>query len=207
MKRFESSEQERAYYDELDKRNIATWGQHMEYVVGEGVSKVKNAYQSTKEEVSKWYKKEKLVIILVVSLFLYWTFGKWIKQKIGIEEKPIKDGFNVKLKNVEGNAKKSSLSETEAQTMAERLYDAMRYFGTEEEVIFDTLKGLNNNDFSKIYVAFGKRYYNEVFVGGGEAPSWLLGSRLCDLIQWLEFELDLQEKKKLKKLAPELGLF
>jgi hypothetical protein len=95
----------------------------------------------------------------------------------------------------------TDLTNSQAETIAERCYQAMYAAGTDTEALFQALAGLNHNDYVAVSKAFGTRSY---FYPTGEAPvfDWM-GANLT-LEEWLIQELDLSEIKELKKLIPEI---
>jgi hypothetical protein len=92
----------------------------------------------------------------------------------------------------------SNLTKLEAQNRAEKLFKAMKDFGTYEEVILNTLNGLTFNDFVKISDAFGVRYYSKVL---GAEGGWLLDDKY-GLYEWLSFELTIDDMEKVSKIIP-----
>lgn len=98
------------------------------------------------------------------------------------------------------NYPSSDLSDVQATTIAERLYNAMAGVGTDEQAILSALQGLTENDFIKVYEAFGKRQYS-LFWGNKGDP---LTSSKHHLITWLTNELNDNEIKELQKVIPNL---
>lgn len=95
----------------------------------------------------------------------------------------------------------SKMSAFEAKRIAEALYESMYTFGTDEKKIFNLLKGISINDYSKVYNEFGTRYYQEYFGTWSDA---LVGVKL-DLNGWLENELTSEELLHLSSVTN--GLF
>ncbi len=95
---------------------------------------------------------------------------------------------------------KSTLSDTQAKFISERLYNAMKGSGTDEAAILKALQGLTENDFVKVYESFGKRQYS-MFWGNIGDP---LTSSNHHLITWLTNELNESEINDLKKVIPNL---
>lgn len=50
-----------------------------------------------------------------------------------------------------------------ARNIAEKLYNAMKNTGTDEDLIFNSLQGVSQNQFGQIVLAFGRRSYNELY--------------------------------------------
>lgn len=94
----------------------------------------------------------------------------------------------------------SGLSDAQAKIIAERLYAAMQGVGTDEVAIKNALSGLSENDFVKVYEAFGKRQYS-LFWGNVGDP---LTSSNHHLITWLTNELNQDDVKQLQKIIPNL---
>lgn len=94
----------------------------------------------------------------------------------------------------------STISDAQAQLIAERLYNAMSGTGTDEDEIFDALSGLTVNDFVKVYDKFGMRQYS-LFWGNVGDP---LTSGKHHLITWLTNELNTDEINQLKAMIPGL---
>ena len=92
------------------------------------------------------------------------------------------------------------ISRSEAITIAERLHKAMNESGTDEEAIYDSLRGLNHNDFVMVSNAFGKRPYLHWF---GTSIFDALGDNLT-LVEWFIEELNMKEINKVKSLIPEI---
>ncbi|GIJ93010.1 hypothetical protein CAPN001_08510 [Capnocytophaga stomatis] len=141
--------------------------------------------------------------MFVFFLVLLWLVRSWLRKLFPSRTEPIlpqgaKD-YEVKQKEVSG----AGISEAEATTKAEQLFQAMNVLsGTDEEVIYNTLRGISKADYNMIYNAFGLRYYNTVL--GEGSPAWL-GS-LFDLNMWLVHELTVKELAELKQLNPQLPL-
>lgn len=94
----------------------------------------------------------------------------------------------------------STLSDVQAKAIADRLHAAMQGMGTDEAAILSALEGLTENDFVKVYEAFGKRQYS-LFWGNVGDP---LTSDNHHLITWLTNELDESEIKEIQKVIPNL---
>lgn len=69
-------------------------------------------------------------------------------------------------------------------------------FGTDEEAVFNVLRGMNRYDFALISNAFGTpRYF-----GNGEAYTWPFPK--LTLAQWIAEELNTNELNHLKQIMP-----
>lgn len=95
----------------------------------------------------------------------------------------------------------SKISSFEAKRIAEALYESMYTLGTDEDKIFNLLKGVTKEDYSKVYNEFGVRYYQEYFGTWSDA---IVGVGL-DLNGWLENELTPKELLHLSTITN--GLF
>ncbi|CEN37595.1 hypothetical protein [Capnocytophaga cynodegmi] len=143
-------------------------------------------------------KNPMFVFFLVLLYFLRSWFRKLFPDK---SEERLPEGqkdFEVEQQDVSG----ATLTRAQATTKAEHLFQAMDGIGgTDEQLIYNTLRGLSNADYNMIYNAFGVRYYNSYF---GEKPllSWF-GS-LLDLNAWIVNELSVKELQELKRINPEL---
>ncbi len=102
----------------------------------------------------------------------------------------------------DSNLAKSTLTDVQAQNIAEKLFTAMATVGTDEKAIFSALSGLNANDFLKVYNAFGMRQYS-LFWGNVGDP---ITSDKHHLITWLANELSVSDAKKLEQKIPGLKL-
>lgn len=91
---------------------------------------------------------------------------------------------------------------TTARTKAEQLFNAMRSPGTDEEIIYDILNGMNFNDFVMISNEFGKRYYDKTL---GTDGGWLFNDELS-LHEWLLEELSNSELAELETYMPDVLL-
>lgn len=91
------------------------------------------------------------------------------------------------------------ISDIRANSIAEALYNSMNQLGTDEAVIFESFKGLNDGDFAKVYNAFGLRPFIE-FIGVGTDDN-MLGVNM-DLIGWLKHDLTSSEYISLRRAFP-----
>ena len=93
----------------------------------------------------------------------------------------------------------ATLNPAQASNIAENLYLAMASAGTEEQRIYDALKGITYNNWVLVKNAFGQRRYNSVTGEGSFFPA-----PLASLGEWINAELEPDELKKLAQLAPEV---
>lgn len=97
----------------------------------------------------------------------------------------------------------SGLNDLQAKAKADRLYTAMQADknglpGTDVTALMNELRGISQNDYVKIYAAFGKRSYNPI-TGEGS----VLWSKL-DLTEWITEELSTSEFARLRQMLPNI---
>ncbi len=101
------------------------------------------------------------------------------------------------------NYPSSQLSSVEATAIAERLYTAMATLGRpndqEKTIIFNSLQNLNQNDFVKVYEAFGARQYSKFWRNIGDPFT----SDDHSLLTWLSNELTAEDFAKISQIIPE----
>jgi len=90
---------------------------------------------------------------------------------------------------------------TPYDSIAESQYEAMRDYGTDEELLFSTLKELNAPDLRQVYKSFGKRTYRS----GGAGIPFLIGQN-TDLFGWYANELNESEREKMKSIWNKTGM-
>lgn len=96
----------------------------------------------------------------------------------------------------------SNISRNQAIIKAEQLHAAMRGIGTDEEAIYNALRGVNYNGFVMISDAFGlKPYVDNDILGGGEPGIDFFGTKR-PLLDWLTRELSDSELNELRELIP-----
>lgn len=132
------------------------------------------------------------IVIGLVLIFLYRRFVKGVQTP-----QPPGDLVNIPVEKEPDS--KAGITEQEARAYAERLYEAMKNWGTDEEAIYKILQPLTLHDYNRVYNVFGKRKY----FGGSEAA--FLGENLS-LTEWLIQELSDDEIIHLKKLNRNLPL-
>lgn len=115
------------------------------------------------------------------------------------KQKYLKDKYTrhedlIKALNINQNA--LSFARGIYKEIAERQYDAMLGAGTDEKILFDSLKGLNADDLKTVFMDFGLR------------ASLLdpVGYTRKDLIQWYEKELGSSDLKRMADIWRPTGL-
>lgn len=88
-----------------------------------------------------------------------------------------------------------------AKSVATLLYDAMKDVGTDEEVIMEALKTVDQNQFTKVIAAFGKLNYNEL-TGNQYNFNPFVTLPKFGLKQWLKEELSAKDYAILKLKYP-----
>lgn len=130
-----------------------------------------------------------------VGLFLvynYFTKGTTKQQKDvdAVGNTPTKDGSVT-----------SNISSSNAANIATSQFDAMQGFGTDEEMLFNSLNGLNGKALQLVYQKFGLKPY----LIAGYFPAWATGTPL-DLFSWYRNELDTREMIKMRQVWAKSGL-
>lgn len=92
----------------------------------------------------------------------------------------------------------STLSQQEAAVIAEELFQAMTYTGTDFNRIKNALNGLTYNDFVKVSDAFGLKYYDTIFGTEGLPYVW----PKLSLHEWLANELSDKEMAVIQAIMP-----
>mgnify|MGYP003148062274 FL=1 len=93
----------------------------------------------------------------------------------------------------------SGITNAEAVRIANRLYNAMYDFGTNENQLFANLQPLSASDLIKVYNAYGQKDYALV----GSIP--FTGSSL-DLFGWFQKELGKNDLNRMRDLWAKTGL-
>jgi len=92
----------------------------------------------------------------------------------------------------------TTISSSEAQEIADTLYDAMDKFGTDEETVFQELEGLNQADLLLVINKFGERKMSGAYgIKLGKAKS---------LIDWIKSEFSGYELDKVKEIFESNGI-
>lgn len=95
----------------------------------------------------------------------------------------------------------TTLSKTEAQGIANKMYQAMSGVGTDEDNLMEAFAKIKNeDDFNFVYNLFGKRQYSKFWGNDGDPAS----SDKLDLLEWLANDLsnDPSIKRTLSKSHP-----
>ena len=90
------------------------------------------------------------------------------------------------------NFASSTITNNQAQTKAETIYNAMKGFGNGFEIVKTNIAGLNYNGFIKVYNAFGNRQ--------GSIPF----SDKMNLSEWLSDQFNGEELNELRFLVPNM---
>ncbi len=104
---------------------------------------------------------------------------------------------------------KLTITEAEAQVIANNLFNAMKDMGTNEDTIITILSKINGDDFKLIYAKFGTRWYDSI-TGQGMSiePSWYnFGYKTCDLVTMLREELSGDYLEYFENKLVEWGLY
>ena len=111
---------------------------------------------------------------------------------------------NKAVEDVKVTTSKLQYLPTVYKRIAQQQYDAMNLPGTDEDTLFDTLKGLNTEDLKQVYKDYGRRSPRTNLTGS----EWLdeFGSP-SDLITWYREELDQEELKKMQAIWAGTQLF
>jgi hypothetical protein len=91
------------------------------------------------------------------------------------------------------------ITATEATAIANKQHSAMADLGTNEQLLFSSLNGLNGADLVKVYNAFGQKNY----AGTG---SWFGVGYSLDLFGWYSEELDNTELARMRTIWSKSGL-
>lgn len=144
------------------------------------------------KEISKIIGDNKEIVIGAMVLILAYYIYKGLKKKSKGEDG---GGSNVGIDTKPLDVSKSTLTNTQATQVAEKLFRYMNQFGTKESKLLEECKKYNGADLQKIFEAFGVRKY---FVTGW---SKVLGEQL-NLFGWFGEELsgsDLDEMREIWK--------
>ena len=145
-------------------------------------------------------KKNPTLFIVLVVLVLYHLFGHRVRKGVlamfGLDKTEVPE-LEINERNMP--TRSSQFSDLQAKTLADQLFNAMASAGTDEEMIYSIMEKVKSqDDYNKIYKFFGTRAYFKLF---GETTIDWLGEK-GDLNQWLTWELDAQERAKLRLLCP-----
>jgi hypothetical protein len=95
----------------------------------------------------------------------------------------------------------SNISASNAANIATSQFDAMQGFGTNENILFNSLNGLNGKALQLVYQKFGLKPY----LIAGYFPAWATGTNL-DLFSWYRNELDTNELIQMRQVWAKSGL-
>lgn len=91
------------------------------------------------------------IVTLIVGVIVFFL----LKSKISNE---IKEAENTQEANKEIDSSKLSLTTSQYNTIASKLYAAMAGMGTDEDAIYDAFRGINNySDLMRVMQAFGSK--------------------------------------------------
>lgn len=146
-----------------------------------------------------FFEKYKIFIWVLLSLVVVYLILNKVIGKMKLPKAP-NNTVDSPIKKEDTNG--TVVSESQAYSYAERLWDAMSRPGTDESTIFEVLQGLSTADYNAVYNAFGLRRYSTIF---GESTVAPFGVEMS-LSQWLVNELSGTEMRKLKELNKNLPL-
>lgn len=101
--------------------------------------------------------------------------------------------------NPPADASSPSLSNTEIQTIAATQFSAMADLGTNEALLFSSIKNLSGADLIRVYNAFGTKSY-------AATGSWFGVGYPLDLFGWYKEELGESDLQKMKQIWAKSGL-
>ncbi len=149
------------------------------YLINKDKKEVKNLNNILDKIISFVFNNAKLVILFIVGGVFYKFYNRGKK--------------HLKKFSTVG----STITDEGAQNIASSLFSAMADLGTDEDLIYSSLKGLSKADFAKVYNAFGFKPYLPHLGMEDE----YFGTDY-DLVSWLTFELSASELEKLKSELP-----
>jgi hypothetical protein len=117
----------------------------------------------------------KTLVIVGGGMYLYYRFTNRFVS--------LKENSNYPVSNITNN---------QAQTKAETIYNSMLGFGNGFEVVKTNIAGLNYNAFIKVYNAFGNRQ--------GSIPF----SDKMNMVEWFSDQFDEEELTELRFLVPNM---
>ena len=133
-----------------------------------------------------WQKVLIKVLLLLLILFVVYSLLQKIKWKPSKTENEVNDYIQNDLPNTtpvdnSTNADPDTITENEANLIANNLQNAMAGWGTDTSVMFSALQCLNGASLNKIYASFGARSYN---------AGWGQPTTDRDLFGWFAGELE-----------------
>ena len=93
----------------------------------------------------------------------------------------------------------AKISKTEALAIANKQFSAMADLGTNEQLLFSSLNGLNGADLVLVFDAFGQKNY-------ASTGSWFGAGSSLDLFGWYSEELDGSDLAKMRAIWTKSGL-
>ena len=132
-----------------------------------------------------WQKVLIKVILLLLVLFVVYSLLKKIKWRPTKSEEAINDYIQNELPNTtpidnSTNASPDTISNSEAELIANNLEVYMEQYGTNEQSMFNALQCLNGASLNKVYASFGAREYD---------MTWPNQDVIMDLFGWFSEEL------------------
>ena len=91
------------------------------------------------------------------------------------------------------------ITATEATAIANKQFSAMADLGTNEQILFSSLNGLNGADLIKVFNAFGQKNY-------AASGSWFGAGYSLDLFGWYSEELGSSDLSKMRTIWAKSGL-
>ena len=98
-----------------------------------------------------------------------------------------------------GSGEKSRLSQAEIDSIAKSQLGAMDKIGTDEDLLFSSLQGLNGSDLRRVFNTFGTVKYM-LFLGSA------LFSKPLDLFGWYREELNEKELSRMRAIWDRAGM-
>lgn len=150
------------------------------------------------KEIKKYLTKKNLliaggVVVLVIILRKLFTKSEDVSSTPVITSKTIK---NIPTRD---STFVSNITDSQAAQIAKTLFNSMKWWGTDEQAMYDALKDVNGEGLKLVYKAYGEPKYSLA----GYSP--YLGVK-TDLFGWFNQELDENELTKMKKIWYKSGL-
>jgi hypothetical protein len=140
-------------------------------------------------------KKIQILIGVAVVLLLGGGFllGRRGKKDDTIQREGTEIGSDTRPTDGSTKGSFSTITDTQAKTIARTMFNAMDRFGTDEDALFAAVNGLNGASLQKVYKAFGKPQY---FLGESAA---IFGDKMT-LTEWMEAELGGNDLERMKAI-------
>ena len=145
------------------------------------------------KKLSAWFSSNLLTLatIAIIIAILY-----KFKDFFGSSSRSWINGNTKKLSASGSNFFESqTLSDNELEQIAEMQFAAMDRYGTDETLLFDSLKNLNGKDLVKVFNFFGTRDYEGI--QGNSQP--IFGTQK-NLFLWYSSELNQSELKRMREI-------